>query len=112
MSGYVKATLPLGIFELDTLGRVITYSTYNSDLRLKPRSEVIGRRFYEVIETASFLEDRILRVFRERVPFSKFYLQDDESDVRSVLLMFFPDSQSVMVKIDPEKASRGASAAA
>jgi|SRR5882724_6992026 len=95
-------SLPLGIFELDTDGRVITYNTYGSSLRSKPRSDVIGRNFFgDLLEhPCTTLEDRFRHVLRQRIAFSRLYFRERAAYDRSVLLMFFSDTQSVMIQID------------
>jgi len=96
-----EVSLPPGIFELDSEGRVMAYNTYSSNLQSKPKTDVIGHSFFgELLDpTCRTLEDRFLHVLRERVPFSKLNFRE-RADGQSVLLMFFPDSQSVMIQID------------
>ena len=97
-----EVTLPPGIFELDSEGLVMAYNTYSSNLQSKPKTDVIGHSFFgELLEpTCRTLEDRFRHVLRERVPFSRLNLRETAADGQSVLLMFFPDSQSVMIQID------------
>src|SRR5882757_10706037 len=94
-----NVSLPLGIFELDTTGKIITYNTYSSPLRSKPRAEVIGRDFFgDLLEhPCTRLEDRFQHVMRQRIAFSRLHFKEGAAGDRSVLLMFFSDTQSVMI---------------
>jgi hypothetical protein len=105
MLNNTDVSLPLGIFELDINGRVMAYNAYGSPLRKKQKAEVIGHSFFgELLEPGcETLEDRFLHVLRQKISFSRLYFREQSSDDKSVLLMFFPDSQSVMIQIDNAK---------
>src|SRR5437588_2467862 len=96
-----KSSLPLGIFELDGKGCVLAYSTYKSALMQKNKSEIVGKNFFTELTESSGgdLEGCFKRVYRDRIPFNKMYVGSTEKERRSVLMMFFPDTHSVMVKV-------------
>jgi len=97
-----RPELPLGIFELDSKGCVLAYSTYKSALQGKTKNEIVGKNFFTELTESSGgdLEGCFKRVYRDRIPFNKMYVGGTEKDRRSVLMMFFPDTHSVMVKVD------------
>jgi len=94
--------LPLGIFELDDKGCVLAYSTYKSALQDKKKSEIVGKNFFTEITGTSGgdLEGCFKRVYKDRIPFNKMYVGETLKERRSVLMMFFPDTHSVMLKVD------------
>lgn len=97
-----RSTLPLGIFELDGKGFVLAYSTYKSALQSKSKTEIVGKNFFTELTATSGgdLEGCFQRVYRDRIPFNKMYVEAAEKERRSVLMMFFPDTHSVMLKVD------------
>jgi hypothetical protein len=101
MDSHVNSALPAGLFELDARGRVLSYGACQPVLRDKPRGEVIGRDFFAQVlgGGAGPLQERFERVLSERLPVSKVYLEG-AGRRWSVLMMFFPESQSVTVQVD------------
>ena len=102
MSLEAGASLPLGIFELDGDGRILAYSTYGSSLLGRPKTEIIGKNFFNEVAGADGpkLEERFHHVYRDRIPFNKSQVGGEAETRQSVLMMFFPETRSVMVKVD------------
>src|SRR5215831_3802612 len=98
----IQSSLPLGIFELDDKGCVLAYSTYKSVLEGRNKNEIVGKNFFTELTGMSGgdLEGCFRRVYRDRIPFNKMYVGSTEKERQSVLMMFFPDTLSVMVKVD------------
>ena len=97
-----QTPLPLGIFELDGGGQVMAYSTYKSRLQGLARDQVVGKNFFKelVEDEGTAIEGVFRRIYRDRIPFYKVRIKGGKDESRSVLLMFFPDTSSVMVKVD------------
>jgi hypothetical protein len=95
------AELPLGIFELDAAGSVIAYSVHHSKLDARATRALVGKDFFgDVLHGGDELKQRFRNVYNHQVSFTKFLVSSKDQKLHSVLMMFFPDTSSVMITID------------
>jgi len=92
------AKLPLGIFELDSAGRVLAFSVHDSDTT----REIIGKNFFTDVlhNDGSEIQQRFQRMYTQHIPFNKFSVYSGNRLRHSILMMFFPDTNSVTINID------------
>jgi hypothetical protein len=96
------AELPLGIFELDAAGRVIAFSVHHTRLEILGTRAIVGKDFFgDVLHgNGNELQQRFRSVYNHHVSFTKFFAASKDRKLHSVLMMFFPDTNSVMITID------------
>ena len=94
--------LPLGIFELDATGRVIAFSVHHTRLEVLATRTLVGKDFFgDVLHgDGKELQQRFRSVYNHHVSFTKFFVTSKDRKLHSVLMMFFPDTSSVMITID------------